>query len=162
MTITQTALARRGTMVAGIALIAMGIFQIVAEVRAGWQLDDLTAGIANGDGLVAERSAQDLQLELKQELAELRGAMTLDQSRLGNDARRQSAPFDPVLMSLSGITQLIAQSPDVKDAMAKLDQAYAIAPQDRRVLRLRQHAQMMLQTRPAKTQPTAGQGQAVK
>lgn len=124
-------------MVVAFLLLGVGGMVLVSEGGASSQLEDMRAGFANGDGLVAERDTESL----------LNVLVTDDSAKLGAiiELRLAEQPFDPFLLSLKAKV-LVDQ--DMLASARLLDQALAIAPRDPRLRALRGGLQTWLRNAP--------------
>lgn len=129
-----------------IALLLLGTGGLVlfSEGRALSQLENKSAGFANGDGFATAWAAQEFLQALASSDTEWR------QSAIG--ARLAEMPFDPLLLGLKA--EMLVEL-DVTASANLLDQATAIAPRDPRIQALRDGLQARLQNLPSPASPLA-------
>lgn len=125
-------------MAIALLLLGTGGLVLLSEGRALSQLENKSAGFANGDGFATAWAAQEFLQALASSDTEWR------QSAI--EARLAEIPFDPLLLGLKA-EMLIEQ--DVAASANLLDQATAIAPRDPRIQALRDGLQARLQNLPS-------------
>lgn len=131
-------------MAIALLLLGTGGLVLLSEGRALSQLENKSAGFANGDGFVAARDAQEILQALASSDDEWRRTII--------EARLAEMPFDPLLLGLKA-EMLVEQ--DLSVGANLLDQATVIAPRDPRVQVLRDGLQARLQNLPSPASPMA-------
>lgn len=122
-----------------VVLIGLGGLRLGTEITALMMLPDVRTGFANGDGFEDEARKN----QLAQSIANGDADLVL---RVAKD-HLQSAPFDPVLLSLIAAAEMEGATGNLQISASLFDQAIAIAPFDQRVRDLRRAVQARLQTR---------------
>ena len=122
-----------------VVLIGLGRLRLGAEITALMTLPDAQMGFANGDGFGGEAR----KYQLAQSIANGDADLVL---RVAAD-HLQTAPFDPVLLSLIAGAEMEGATGNLQISASLFDQAMAIAPFDQRVRDLRRSVQSRLQTR---------------
>lgn len=154
---------RAACLILAAGLIAIGVTQLVAEIKSGYRIDDPQNGFRNARGFAAEHRNR----ILRDVMASGRPA-AIRQEVL---AQLPKAPFDPFLLSLLSAAEAAEMTGaarhdrpiagDLVTIAQRLDQAARIAPHDRRIAQLREISLHLLTSSRSGSARRAEQGQAV-
>ncbi len=141
-------------MAGALAVILYAGGQLVTEAAALRKLDDPQAGFANANGFEAAFRTEALHKALATGDPKFLDQTITDQ--------RSHAPFDPFLMAVSALSGMVRNDRDLQRRAALFDRALLLAPHDRRIRKMRDAGQLMLQTRPPEWQQPAKSGPEVR
>ncbi len=130
---------RAALILVAVVLIGLGGLRLGTEITALMMLPDVRTGFTNGDGFEDEARKHQLAHSIETGDADLVLRVAAD--------HLQTAPFDPVLLSLIAAAEMEGANGDLQISASLFDQAMAIAPYDHRVRDLRRAVQARLQTR---------------
>ena len=141
-------------MAGALAVILYAGWQLATEGAALRKLDDPQAGFANAKGFEAALRSEALHKALATGDPKILDQTITDQ--------RSHAPFDPFLMAVSALSGMVRDDRDLQRRAALFDRALLLAPHDRRIRKMRDAGQLMLQTRHPEWQQPAKSGPEVR